>query len=575
VTTRLSVDGPSALAALVIVLGVALLAGCGGDGGTGPDDHNAPGDTIYVDPGYTGNETGSRSRPFNTIAEALAIAEDGNTIALAPGAYDEGGDVLVTSAVTVEGAGADLTVVDGGFAVVVESDDTPVVVAGLSCTSVHTYVDTTSVSRAPIVIRDCHLPAVFDSLGTVEAPHSYTLDGCTIDGDVVLVYASALGRRLVRGCVIGGGARLAMACGRTAQIIEGCDIGGGVSITVVSGDTCRIEDTDVGSDVDLAGVSVHALIADGNTIGGSLRMASVSSKSEIAIYNAVHGDSLNVKAVSDSLCRIANNVMNGGGILAQSRLFKDLAIVDNELTAGGIRLAARSAHGSVSANSVSRTDAAPGIAVSGVVAPGVSSNEVNIPYAPPSGVPVDEDSTAVSAIRVIGVSVGEIADNTVSGGAYGIQCVSTACDGVLRNKVTDSHVGMGVACLSVQVEGNQVLRCVGDGMLLAGPYGEPTPTIRLKANDIVGNGGAGVRILDYALLGTGSDSDGGNVLVGNDDYDLFVEAAAADNDTIPARYNTWDHTDPHEVSDFDIYDGVDDPLRSIVSFEPIAPSRGR
>ena len=55
--------------------------------------------------------------------------------------------------------------------------------------------------------------------------------------------------------------------------------------------------------------------------------------------------------------------------------------------------------------------------------------------------------------------------------------------------------------------------------------------------------------------------------------DLFVEAAAAQNDTIPARYNAWDHTDPHDVSDFDIYDGVDDPLRSIVSFEPMAPSR--
>lgn len=91
----LSIDGPD---------------GCGA--APWGDLADAPGD-VYVDPSYEGGDsTGSRERPFTTIAEAIQTVQGGGRVILAEGDYDEPVEITkqielvgrCTSKVTIRGA---------------------------------------------------------------------------------------------------------------------------------------------------------------------------------------------------------------------------------------------------------------------------------------------------------------------------------------------------------------------------------------------------------------------------------------------------------------------------------------
>ncbi|MFC2039358.1 OmpL47-type beta-barrel domain-containing protein [Chloroflexota bacterium] len=72
----------------------------------------APG-TIYVDAGNTsGIEDGTQANPYNTIQEGIDAALYGDTVSVAVGTYYE--NITLKDGVVVQGAGADVTTIDGG-----------------------------------------------------------------------------------------------------------------------------------------------------------------------------------------------------------------------------------------------------------------------------------------------------------------------------------------------------------------------------------------------------------------------------------------------------------------------------
>lgn len=70
---------------------------------------------IYVDGSYQGKrEAGTAERPFRTIGQGIAAAEPGQRVLVLPGVYAE--SVAMKDGVDLEGAGADVCVIDGGHA---------------------------------------------------------------------------------------------------------------------------------------------------------------------------------------------------------------------------------------------------------------------------------------------------------------------------------------------------------------------------------------------------------------------------------------------------------------------------
>lgn len=84
----------------------------GPQGPIGPDPQVTS--VIYVDAAYTGDdETGSISKPFKTLAGAVAMATNGDTIKVAPGTYT--GDMVLPAGVSVEGWGSNKVIFTGSL----------------------------------------------------------------------------------------------------------------------------------------------------------------------------------------------------------------------------------------------------------------------------------------------------------------------------------------------------------------------------------------------------------------------------------------------------------------------------
>jgi parallel beta-helix repeat protein len=78
---------------------------------------------IYVDGGNEGFEDGTQEHPYNTIQEGIDAASPGDTVLVAAGVYHE--HIIMKSGVTIKGAGAEVTTIDGGGSgkVVTGADD--------------------------------------------------------------------------------------------------------------------------------------------------------------------------------------------------------------------------------------------------------------------------------------------------------------------------------------------------------------------------------------------------------------------------------------------------------------------
>ena len=81
---------------------LSLMLSC--DGEDPPSNRaEAPPTVLYVDGASTAAGTGTQSRPFQTISEALAVVASGMTIRVAPGNYPE--QITITTSLTLTGEG--------------------------------------------------------------------------------------------------------------------------------------------------------------------------------------------------------------------------------------------------------------------------------------------------------------------------------------------------------------------------------------------------------------------------------------------------------------------------------------
>jgi hypothetical protein len=589
--------------AAVVCLVLSTLGGCGGNGNPGgPDDDDPPavGDTIYVDPAFAGDEYGTRDNPFDTIGEALAIAAHGDRIVLAAGSYDDQVDVEVRHAVEIVGAGEALTVFGAGFVLAADTDEAPVVIESLACGFVHTLADTTVHSRGAYEIRGCALGALVDTVGCIDSLHYRLIDDCAVAGDLLLGGSTMRAGCFVKDSEIGGRLFLGGAAVRSACVASGCDVAGDVEIKGISAkDTLSLESCTVGGDAEVWSVSMNAeqRIVDCD-IAGSARLWGISTHSARASGNTIGGDSLVVYGVSMGACTVTENYLTAGSIKVRARSISGV-IAGNRLDDGGLYLWGISSHVPVEDNTVTRSTVGTGISVVSVSLGGlVRGNTVTVPYTLPTGVPVPADSLAPAGISVVGISVRGARSNVVSGGSYGVYMNAVAGHGCSGNTVTGAHTGIAVCAVSAQADSNDVRDCAGDGI---GLYPYPDTSwgdcwLTVQASTAVENGGAGIRAAGRCDLGGTPDptaaqraaytaggtewggrlrSDGMNVLTGNGDYDLVIDMLATEVDTIWALGNAWDHADSLGIGEHDIYDGADDPSLSRVVFWPASRSRSR
>ncbi len=115
-----------------------------------------------------------------------------------------------------------------------------------------------------------------------------------------------------------------------------------------------------------------------------------------------------------------------------------------------------------------------------------------------------------------------------------------------------------------EVQNNTIKDCNGDGMILDGLRGP------IHDNVIKDNAGAGIHVTRVPIdLGGGVDTcPGNNVLMGNGNYDLFIECQSTQYPTLYARNNVWDHTSPADIIQYDIRDASDSTGLVNVDFTP-------
>ena len=137
--------------------------------------------TIYVDASNIGDllEDGTVNHPFNKIQEGIDAANGGDTVLVAPGTYYE--NTNLKNDVRVQGAGADVTTIDGGRAssVITAIDiDFETVLEGFTITNgkgtqkgIYTYGGGIYVSNSSVVVRNCIITGngASDGAGGIEA----------------------------------------------------------------------------------------------------------------------------------------------------------------------------------------------------------------------------------------------------------------------------------------------------------------------------------------------------------------------------------------------------------------------
>ncbi|MBM3307971.1 MAG: DUF1565 domain-containing protein [Candidatus Eisenbacteria bacterium] len=532
----------AALAAVIL-----WLSGC--SGGTGPGGDGPPAGHVYVDASNTGTEDGSEEHPFNTIEEALAIAVDGWVVHVAAGSYDVGDTLFVRNAVSIRGAGASGTAIGGTVCVYTASAADTVIIARLACVNVCSFPapDTTAANQAPVLVRDCALEFVDDR--SVYAPPSqwYTLDGCDVAGDVLLAYVDCDAPRSLVACEVAGSFRFSAVSGVSCTV-AGSDLGGRVRFSVREIERAAFLNNDIGDDVFVTARDCTTTVVSGNL---------------------VEGDTLKFTFVGCDSCRIVGNELPDGGIYATCSLFEVMSIEGNLLENGDVRVTfvggALTMHGNVITCPAGRD--AVSVVTATPTPPAITENVIVLPYdAPTGGLP--HQDTAPCGIRVEASTLGSVFDNTVTGGAYGINCYGQHAE-IVENWVEGAHLGIAAYGSDVLCGDNLVQDCAGDGVWLrtTGP---------VEGNVVRRNGGAGVRVRGDCDLGGGAfGSTGGNTLTENLGYDLVVEVLATQADTIFARHNVWDHFSVPDIMAHDVWDSDDDPTLAAAAVAPTASGRER
>jgi len=522
---------------IVAVLAVVSALGCSSSSGpSGSDDNDpSPGDTVYVDAGYSGEELGTREKPFNSIEEGIAAASKGSMVRLAAGTYSRRDDIDVPKVLTIRGAGSDASIVDARFVVSADRDTQAVTFKRLACDEVtfwgnrgrwdadpwsDRFVWETAARdsiNAPIVIDSCAVDTVMVGY---PANHSYTIRNSTVEHGVDFGHGYVFEHttHLVSNCAIGGGVHFRHGGGWVTNTVEDCAIGTAVRLRQGGG---------------------SRNVISGNTLYG--------------IYDS---SGACTTAITGNLIPSGDIVDRSGGWELEREFIEWNQVMD------GI-IVLRSGNATCRYNTINAPAETVAINAACGAPANIVGNTITLPYQE-----VDPESWRGVAIRGV-CGEGVINDNVITGGAVGILDRSGATD-ISGNVISGAHIGIHAETGDGRsFRNNSVSDCVSDGIVLGRYFYDPTGYGAFQGNSVTDNGGAGVRVQQAADLGGGAyGSTGGNVLTGNGDYDLYIEVSADTAAVIYARHNTWDHSTEGEIDALDIYDANDDGLLADVDFMP-------
>jgi predicted outer membrane repeat protein len=293
--------------------------------------------TLTVGPG--GGSGQCESPTYSVIQDAVDDASGNDTIYLCAGTYALATAIAVDVAVTFEGAGADVTVLDGGATHRIMAIDTSAVtVSGLTLRNGATTGDGGAISSAgPLTIRDSVFTgnSAVDSGGAVYAANGLSISGSTFSGNTAAgfdaggaVYALDVERTVViegstfsnnatgnRGgaVVVDGDVSISASTFTANSAVDAADDDGegGAVYSAWSGADVVIEDSSfIDNMADRLG---GAVLAEGPvTITGST-FSENELLVEVGIGGAVWADGLTVSASTFS-----RNLAKAGGALAST-----------------------------------------------------------------------------------------------------------------------------------------------------------------------------------------------------------------------------------------------------------------
>ena len=506
--------------------------------------------TIYVDiSNNTGIENGSQEHPFNTIAEAMDVAQDGYTISIASGTYPED-SIKVKKCVNISGQGPNSTIVNGTFVLSGLLDTSPVAINDLWCSNI--LLSDSSNLKTSLIIQDCELQTFTNDISAFDSTGSIVFTNNLVNDSIHLFIASCKG----------------------GFDINTCETGSHISISsiVLRDGFARITDNHVNGNLKIATVAKQdTLYITGNTVRDSLIVHSVSSYPDILNVNII-GKGVQIFAVASQGFQFRNNQVTTGRLEADFTALNSSEISDNTFSNGGIDFKATSADLNILSNTIQSDGSVSGIRLETIAGGKLERNTIKLPYLPPSGLSFEEDTSAICGILVYSTAFQGMNENNVQGGSYGVYLSAVASNDFVRNEIEDSHYGFYLSTVSGDVDSNRIENCTGDGMVLNVYPESDTNSIRLNHNVVKDNGGHGIWVKGNALMGNINEPGTGyNIIKNNTGYDLYIETPAALIDTIWAQNNEWSHDTETEVAQLDIYDAADDPSRSVVVFSPILP----
>jgi hypothetical protein len=482
--------------------------------------------SIYVDDSNnTGNEDGTEQHPYNTIKEGINAAVPGTTVMIKEGNYipDESWSgnehtLFLKAGVGLFGEGYSSTIIEG---IVVDQEESNLSISleGLNFQEFH-FVRGTHAGPfdTPNIIRNCAAQYLNFPFGAGIPVNDSTPGpnyGFLIEHNVIGTDGSIEFKQ-------GSGVSEIKVLNNTA---------GWIFIKSGGGYTYVIDNNNVQYGIeDNSGVNITTI--SNNTIWNG------------AIIDRSGG---NQYGIEDEI--IENNVIYSN---ESSPIF-----VDEDYPAA-IKASSRSI--TIRNNTISCTANVSGIRSSAGAPMHIVSNDITL-----AEVTVPNPDPYEGVVGILNYSGwGYVTGNKIYGGQMGYY--SKAATVLFADNVIDKAYTGFFSMGAEEVRHNTIKNCNGDGMILNGLKGP------IHNNMIKDNAGSGILVLRSAIdLGGGNDTcPGNNIITGNGNFDLYIKATSSLSPTLYARYNVWDHTDPADISQYDIRDATDSTGLVEVDFTPIS-----